>query len=307
MVGRHRYDEAQLASLSPKHRDTILRNRESDAKKYAAEKLLRDAGDVGALARAARRNSQQAKSKAKRRTSKESTAPTPTPSKEVSPSKKRKGGGEVTSTPATAPIALDQTSTTPSRRRLRKRASLSPATLSRIRDPSQPARDDSAQVQESEILPTPAATTQPGSPESRTEVPPIMPVPTSIQATHDVSQQVKVEFATLSQSVIDLCDSDDDAKPAVKSEAFSSAAHAGGLGAVLSRPTQATIQPGRMSRSPTVRSSPAVKRQEVDRATSRKCEEMKLRLRLAGKEREAAEKSREEAALQLEYYQMQME
>ncbi|KAK4893740.1 hypothetical protein LTR27_007987 [Elasticomyces elasticus] len=62
-----------------------------------------------------------------------------------------------------------------------------------------------------------------------------------------------------------------------------------------------------MSRSPTAPSSPAVKRQGVDRAPSRKCEEMKLRLRLAGKEREAAEKAREEAALQLEYYQMQME
>ncbi|KAK4893739.1 hypothetical protein LTR27_007986 [Elasticomyces elasticus] len=181
MVGRHRYDEAQLASLSPRHRDTILRNREYDAKKYAAEKLLRDAGDAGALARAARRNSQQVGRNAKRRASKESTAPTPTHPKKVSPSKTRKGGVEVTSTPTTAPITSDQTSTTPSRRRLRKRASLSPATLSRLRDPSQPARDPSVQVQESEILPTPAATTLFGSPEPRTEVPPTMPAPTSIQ------------------------------------------------------------------------------------------------------------------------------
>ncbi|KAK3657528.1 hypothetical protein LTR56_002302 [Elasticomyces elasticus] len=261
--------------------------------------------DAGALARAARRNSR--KRDARGRASKKSTTPTPTPSKKVLLSKKRKGGIEVTSTPITAPIASDQTSTSPSRRRLRKRASLSPATLSRLRDPSQPARDDSVQIQESEILPTPAATTQPGSPEPRTKVPPMTPAPTSLQATHDVAQQVKEESASLSQSVIDLCDSDDDAKPAVKSDAFSGAAFAGGLGVILSRPTRATIQPGRMSRSPTAPSSLAVKRQGVDRATSRKCEEMKLRLTLAGKEREAAEKAREEAALQLEYYQMQME
>ncbi|KAK3641950.1 hypothetical protein LTR56_011052 [Elasticomyces elasticus] len=304
-----RFDEAQLASLSPKHRDRILQCRGYDAQRYAAEKLLRDAGmflrDAGALARAARRNSR--KRDARGRISKESTTPTPTLSKKVLLSKKRKGGGEVTSTPTTAPIASDQTSTTPSRRRLRKRASLSPVTLSRLRDPSQPARDYSAQVQESELLPTPAATTQPGSPEPRTELPPIMPAPASIQTTHDVAQQVKVELASPGKSVIDLCDSEHDAKPAVKSEAFSDAAHAGGLSVVLSRPTQAIIQTGRMSRSPAAPSSPAVKPQRVDRAISRKCEEMKLRLRLAGKEREAAEKAREEAALQLEYYQMQAE
>ncbi|KAK4944790.1 hypothetical protein LTR10_015961 [Elasticomyces elasticus] len=297
-----KYDDAKLDALTPEHKDRILKTRAYEVERRQAERRLRDAGDVQALKRAARRNEQH-KAYVRRRSSKGAGAIVP--SHIALQAKTLQQPTRAAAASTTELRDLEQT-ITPLRRRLRKRSSLSPERLSWLRDPSEPASNDSNHGEDSTLLPTPSITTQPGSPEPRLTLQPpgqVAPTPQPLSAR----QLVKKKRAVPSVPVIELSDDDVDAKPIVKMEVLNSGSQAAGLSVEPLRRIQAPTSNGSIRNQPVSSPASATEPPVVDRAASVKCEIMKLRMNLVAAERQEAEKAREQAALKLEYYQMQMQ
>ncbi|KAK5682330.1 hypothetical protein LTS10_005456 [Elasticomyces elasticus] len=294
-----RFDDAELDKLTPEHKNAVLKRRADKL----AEKKLREEGDTEALARADRER-EKWRLKAKRRTSQEETLSTPTTRDEVSQSGKRKRVSEVAAVPKTAPTTSKEASTSPPRRRLRKRSSLTPATLSRLREPSQAAvNGESTHGRNNHVLPTPSVTAQPESPEPRAATQPAR----QAAVVPSAARLVKKGLTSRGISVIELSDDEKDAKPPVKAEAPNAGSPAARLNAEPLRPTQASTTDATIRNHLVSSPAPATEQPVVDRAASVKCEIMKLRMNLVAAERQEAEKVREQAALQLEYYQMQMQ
>ncbi|KAK5722094.1 hypothetical protein LTR17_014442 [Elasticomyces elasticus] len=270
-MGGNKFDDTKLDALTPQHRDYILKRRAWKAKKRQSEKQLREAGDADALARDARQKEQQ-KECMRRRKSKESTALLPISGEHDLHPKKRKQIDQAITTPAIEQGGPEQTFATSPRRRLRNRASLSPTTLSRLREPSQPVHDISAHDQGGEVPPTPAPTARPESSEPRAITRPVAQAVMSTQTTRN-PRPAKKELVPHNQPVIDLCDSDDDAKPAIKSEGLAS------KGSIAPD----TAPPQAPSQAVDVReiSASYAKQPQVEHASRRKQEELEKRIEIA--------------------------